>query len=232
MKSSGIIFDGDDTLWETMPVYTSAKQEFFREMSSLGFNPREVESIFESTDVANVTRLGFTKDRFPTSMAETYQSFCDKYQRPSEITIEQRIKGIGYSVFDRPPVVFEHAQRVLSQLRPHYKLILATKGDHEVQQSKINHSGLADFFSSIYILDHKTDEELRNIAEECELSVSRSWIIGNSLKSDINPGLRVGLKAIWIPYYTWDYEEDVEPNSEFVYKVDSLEESLAILLPE
>lgn len=232
MKAAGIIFDGDDTLWETMPVYTSAKQEFFREMSTLGFNPREVENIFESTDVANVSRLGFTKHRFPTSMVETYQSFCDKYRRPAETTVEQRVKEIGYSVFDRPPMVFEHAQRVLAQLHPHYKLILATKGDHEVQQSKIDHSGVDDFFSSIYILNHKTDEELRNITEDCELDVGRSWVIGNSLKSDINPGLLVGLRAIWIPYYTWDYEEDVEPNSKFVYKVDSLEESLAILLPE
>jgi putative hydrolase of the HAD superfamily len=129
-------------------------------------------------------------------------------------------------------VIFDHAQLVLSQLRPHYKLILATKGDHEVQQAKIDHSGLADFFSSIYILDHKTDKELGNIVEDCKLDVSRSWIIGNSLRSDINPGLRIGLKAIWIPYYTWDYEEDIEPNSKFVYKVDSLAESLNILLPE
>jgi putative hydrolase of the HAD superfamily len=232
MNSAGVIFDGDDTLWETMPVYTKAKQEFFSEMASLGFNRQEVESIFESTDVANVSKLGFTKHRFPTSMAETYQSFCNKYRRAAEDAIEQRVKGIGYSVFDNPPIVFDHVQQVLSQLRPHYKLILATKGDREVQQAKIDHSGLADFFSEIYILDHKTDKEIRHIVEDSELEVGRSWMIGNSLRSDINPGLRVGLKAIWIPYYTWDYEEDVEPNSQLVYKVDSLPESLSILLTE
>lgn len=232
MKSAGIIFDGDDTLWETMPVYTQAKEEFFREMSTLGFDRQEVERLFEHTDVENVNRLGFTKHRFPTSMAETYRSFCDKYQCLADDTIEERMRGLGYSVFDRPPVVFDHAERTLARLRPHYKLILATKGDQEVQQSKIDHSGLANQFSSIYILDHKTDKELRHIVEDCGLDVTSSWAIGNSLRSDINPGLRIGLKAIWIPYYTWDYEEDVEPNSKLMYKVDSLEESLAILLPE
>jgi putative hydrolase of the HAD superfamily len=232
MNSAGVIFDGDDTLWETMPVYTKAKQEFFSEMASLGFDRQEVESTFESTDVANVSRLGFTKHRFPTSMAETYQAFCNKYRRAAEDAIEQRVKGIGYSVFGDPPIVFDHAQGVLSQLRPHYKLILATKGDREVQQAKINLSGLADFFSEIYILDHKTDKELQHIVKDSGLEVGRSWIVGNSLRSDINPGLRVGLKAIWIPYHTWDYEEDVEPNSQLVYKVNSLAGSLSILLPE
>jgi putative hydrolase of the HAD superfamily len=232
MNSAGIIFDGDDTLWETMPVYTQAKGEFFREMSTLGFDQQEVERIFESTDVANVNRLGFTKHRFPTSMAETYRSFCDKYKCLVDDVIEERMRGIGYSVFERPPVVFDHAERVLIRLRPHYRLILATKGEREVQQAKIDRSGLADLFSSIYILDHKTDKELRHIIEDSKLDVNCSWIIGNSLRSDINPGLRVGLKAIWIPYYTWDYEEDVEPNSKLVYKVDSLKESLDILLPE
>jgi putative hydrolase of the HAD superfamily len=232
MSFTGIIFDGDDTLWETMPIYTRAKREFFGEMSSLGFDPQEVENVFETTDVANVSRLGFTKHRFPSSMAETYRSFCDKYQRVAENAVEQRMRGIGYNVFDSPPMVFDSAPRVLARLRSHYKLILATKGDHEVQQSKIAQSGLADFFASIYVLDHKSERELSQILEECELDVSNSWIIGNSLKSDINPGLRLGLKAVWIPYYTWDYEEDVEPNSKFMYKVESLEDSLKILLPE
>lgn len=232
MSSAGIIFDGDDTLWEMMPVYTKAKREFFSEMSSLGFDSQEVESVFESTDVANVNRLGFTKHRFPTSMAETYRLFCEKYQHAAEETVEQQMRRIGYRVFDRPPRIFNNAERILTRLRPYYKLILATKGDREVQQAKFDHSGLAGYFASIYLLDQKTDRELRQIIEECDLDVHNSWSIGNSLRSDINPGLRLGLKAIWIPYYTWDYEEDVEPDSKFVYKVDSLEESLKILISE
>ncbi len=75
MYQAGIIFDGDDTLWETSVFYKEAKEEFFDKMASLGFNQSEVQESFEKTDVANVTRFGFTKKRFPTSMAETYQNF-------------------------------------------------------------------------------------------------------------------------------------------------------------
>jgi phosphoglycolate phosphatase-like HAD superfamily hydrolase len=78
MSSAGVIFDGDDTLWETAPLYARAKQQFFGQMSSLGFDPREVESAFHNIDVVNVDRLGFSKHRFPTSMAETYRLFCEK----------------------------------------------------------------------------------------------------------------------------------------------------------
>ncbi len=73
MSSAGIIFDGDDTLWETAPLYARAKKEFFARMSSLGFDPLEVKKTFQLIDIANVDRLGFSKERFPTSMAETYR---------------------------------------------------------------------------------------------------------------------------------------------------------------
>jgi putative hydrolase of the HAD superfamily len=232
MKSIGIIFDGDDTLWETMPVYTAAKEEFFKEMSLIGFEPQEVEKAFESRDVANVRKLGFTKHRFPTSMAETYQFFCGKYNFAAEEVVEQRMKGIGYSVFAKPPLVFPYAEQVLSKLHFRYKLILATKGEKEIQQSKVEHSGLSKYFSKIYFLDQKTEHELRQISQDCELDIPNSWIIGNSLKSDINPGLRIGLKAIWIPYYTWEYEEDEHPTSDSLYKVHSLSDCLDILFPE
>jgi hypothetical protein len=89
MSSAGIIFDGDDTLWYTMPIYTKAKQEFFYEMSALGFDPQEVERAFEQTDAENVSRFGFSKRRFPTSMAETYQLFCTKHRFP----LDEAVKG-------------------------------------------------------------------------------------------------------------------------------------------
>jgi len=231
MYQAGIIFDGDDTLWETSVFYKEAKEEFFKKMASLGFNQSEVQESFEKTDVANVARFGFTKKRFPTSMAETYQNFCNQYGCEKEINVERKLKSIGNSVFQRNPLLLDNADYILEQLRPFYKLVLATKGDLEVQKSKIEHSGLKDCFHEIYILDHKTDKEIRQVIIKSKLEVSKSWAVGNSLKSDIKPAMQAGLKAIWIPHTeTWAYENDTEPNSSNFYKVSSLSQILEILL--
>lgn len=228
---AGIIFDGDDTLWETSIFYTEAKQNFFDEMSFLGFDPKEVERLFEKTDIANLKKLGFTKQRFPTSMADTYKYFCKQYGVESKREISNRLKAIGYSVFERKPLILDHAENVLKQLKPSYKLILATKGDLEIQRSKIEHSGLRSYFDNIYILSHKAEKEFNQIIQDNSLAKDKAWSVGNSLKSDIYPALKVGLGAVWIPHAeTWEYENEPIPDSSKFFQVESLTDILKIIM--
>ena len=45
------------------------------------------------------------------------------------------------------------------------------------------------------------------LAAEHELDPGRSWMVGNSIKSDVNPALAAGLGAIFIPNAnTWALE--------------------------
>jgi putative hydrolase of the HAD superfamily len=229
MNRAAIIFDGDDTLWETMPAYALAKHTFFHEMELLGFNAQQVELQFEQTDLANVDKLGFSRERFANSMMETYHRFCRSYHIEKSVSVEQKLRALGYGVTASPPKVDPQAQRVLGRLRADYRLILATKGDQDVQLMKIEESGLGSFFDKIYIFDQKTERELKLIIEENGFSRRDSWSIGNSLRSDIKPALRLGLKAIWIPHYTWDYEEAEFEDSQDLFKVGSLEDCIEIL---
>ena len=45
------------------------------------------------------------------------------------------------------------------------------------------------------------------------MELSRSWMIGNSPKSDVNPALEAGLNAVFVPHArTWVLEkEDIRP---------------------
>lgn len=229
MRLAGIIFDGDDTLWETYSFYKEAKKEFFSEMAKLGFIVEEVEKVFQSTDLKNVDKLGFSKERFPTSMAETYRYLCKLHGYRSEVSDEERMKAIGYSVFCKRPLLLDHAKQVLTQLHPFYRLILATKGDRDVQQSRVEHSGLRSYFHAVYVLEQKTELEIRKIIDECNLDIAKSWSVGNSLRSDIKPALLTGLKAIWVPHDTWVYEEDVQPDSSNFHQVTSLDQVLNVV---
>ena len=229
MRSSGVIFDGDDTLWGTGHLYEVAKEEFFDEMAKLGYDRAEVEKTFERTDVGNVARLGFSRQRFPTSMADTYRLFCKQNKRVVEESIESRVKAIGYAVFTKRPSLLDRARDVLAQLRSSHMLVLATKGDRDIQRERIADSGLSSYFAATYILDQKTEREWQRIVRECDLNVAHSWAVGNSLKSDINPALQVGLSAIWVPYRGWGYEDDVRPDSSRFYEVTSLADILGII---
>ncbi len=65
--------------------------------------------------------------------------------------------------------------------------ILVTKGDTAEQQDKLERSGLAQFFTGVEVLPEKTAAAYRALAEHHGCEPERSWMIGNSPKSDINP---------------------------------------------
>lgn len=225
MVHSGLIFDGDDTLWETMPLYLRAKERFYDKMQKLGFDQREVITQFEMTDCENVQVLGFSKERFPKSIQDTYEFFCKFYKKPFNEIEKFQIATIGQSVFTEKPNPIEGVHVVLETLRKGgFLLILATKGDPDIQKERIKDVGLSRYFDRIYIFPEKTTKELYQIVDECRLDQTGSWSIGNSIKSDINPALVIGMKAIWIPYYTWDYEEEAPMNKDGFYKVQSIKD--------
>jgi hypothetical protein len=51
-----VIFDGDDTLWRTMPLYVDAKRRFFALMSELVPTASGIEEQFEVRDRNNVAK--------------------------------------------------------------------------------------------------------------------------------------------------------------------------------
>jgi putative hydrolase of the HAD superfamily len=226
----GVIFDGDDTLWETQLLYALAKRKFFRQMERLGFDPIEAEERFERIDVHNVRLFGFSKGRFPRSMSDTYRLLSGDYNKSVDKNIKKQVEAIGYSAFGKKPRVFPGVTEVLRTLRAvQLKIILATKGDQEVQEEKISFSNLRSYFDRIYIFPEKRERDLIKIVNECNLDVQVSWSIGNSIKSDINPALKIGMRAIWIPKKTWGFEEGKPLDKKRLFKVRSIKEVPKVL---
>ncbi len=106
---------------------------------------------------------------------------------------------------------------------------MLTKGDEDEQQRKIDISGLAGHFRSIVIVREKTPDVYAALVEAEGLDPRRTWMIGNSVKSDIAPALAVGLGAVFIPNVnTWALEHDVLPDgAERLVQVDRFSELLA-----
>ncbi len=72
---------------------------------------------------------------------------------------------------------------------------------------KIDRSGLGSYFRHAAVVPEKDAAAYRALVAELEVDPARTWMIGNSPKSDINPALGIGLNAVFIPHpATWRLE--------------------------
>ena len=96
---------------------------------------------------------------------------------------------------------------MLRELSQHHPLVLLTKGEDAVQQERLDRSGLRGYFDEVVVVaDGKPAELFRSICERHGSTPERSWSVGNSLPSDINPALKACLSAVWVDADVWDYE--------------------------
>ena len=228
MKIKTIIFDLDDTLIKTSKLYNHARDEFSSLMQELGFNSEESLIKLDEVDINYIKEYGFVKERYPLSLGKTYEYFSQKNGKEINSELKKKIEDIGWQVFRQIPELVDGVYQVLEILSKKYFLILATLGDPQVQEEKVRVSGLKKYFSEVYILKHKNVEEYQNILRQHNLDKKDTWIIGNSVRSDLNPGLKLGINCILIPYLSWKFEEE-EPLSENYLQLDSLEEVLNYL---
>jgi len=228
IKIKTIIFDLDDTLLKTSQLYNQAREEFSSLMQELGFSSEESLIKLDEVDINYIKEYGFVKERYPLSLGKTYEYFSQKNGKEINPELKKNIEEIGWEVFRQIPELVDGVYRVLDILSKKYFLILATLGDPQVQEEKVQLSGLKKYFSEIYVLKYKNVEEYQNILTEQNLNKKDTWIIGNSVRSDLNPGLKLGINCILIPYLSWKFEEE-EPLSENYLQLDSLEEVLNYL---
>jgi putative hydrolase of the HAD superfamily len=217
-----LIFDGDDTLWRTMPLYRTAKRRFFSFMEEQGFDHARVEREFEARDIQNVARWGFTVERFRRSMVETYHEFVREHGQLPALRIEQRVSLIATGVVRNGTRPMPRSREVLAALRGRCRLALLTKGEYALQERRVAESAFRDFFERVTIVEHKDRATFLRLAEELKADARRTWSVGDSLRSDIRPALEAGLNAIWIPQDTWGYESVVPEHHERLLQISSI----------
>lgn len=225
----GVLFDFDDTLVETTVHFNAAKEKFARIMSSLNFPAEEALDILNRNDIRNVRQCGgFFKECFPRALGETYEYYCNVFNSKINYNLKKEIEDLGWQVYEQPAKPIKNAGTVLESLYGRYPLYLATRGEPSVQNARLEQSGLARWFKKIYVLSEKNAVAYRQIATEQRISPHSSWVIGNSMKSDINPALRAGFRSIYIHHpHTWDYEDE-EPIGGHI-NVESLLDVLSII---
>jgi len=118
-------------------------------------------------------------------------------------------------------VVFEDAIPALEDLRKDFRLGLLTNGAEDVQQTKLDGSGLAGYFDAILItgaigIGKPYPEPFRAILGRLKSGESESAMVGDSLSSDIAGARRIGMFAVRIRRRDSGDEDDradVEPDA-------------------
>ena len=228
LRPRAVVFDADDTLWLTMPLYRKAILKFSRLMADHGFNPATAVSTLDHIDRANVASMGFTRRRFQVSMLATYAVLRPPASRASR-TLQAQIRTVAGEVFETKAPVVKNAAKVLRSLKASFSLILLTKGEKSVQRKRLDESGLAKYFDAIRIVPGKTPMTFRDL-RHLGVQPKVSWCVGDSLRSDIIPASRAGFEVIWITHRNWGYEMAPIPPKIKVRVCTNLEQVHRIIL--
>lgn len=220
-------FDADDTLWVNEENYQEAERQFCEILRP--FIPEEVShpELFK-TEIQNLEIYGYGAKGFTLSMIETALRIAGNDLPTDSVG---RIIAIGKQLLERPIILFDGVEKVLKKLEKRYKLILATKGDLLDQERKLANSGLAKYFHHIEIMSDKKEKNYRKLIRHLDIGPSNFLMIGNSLRSDILPVVKIGARAIHIPCETTWLHENIRlnANSRKFVKADKLSDIIDIL---
>lgn len=199
-----VIFDLDDTLVHCNKYFDLILGQYFELMtdwfSNSGIVTSEIRSKQVEIDVETVSTSGLASENFPKSLIATYRYFCAKYDRPADPLQEQQLMKLGLSVYDQEIEAYPGMVETLDTLKQDgHDLYLYTGGDDTIQQRKIEQMKLDVYFDDrIFIRQHKNVESLESILRTYPFDRSRTWMIGNSLRTDVLPALTAGINSIYL----------------------------------
>ena len=210
-----IAFDADDTLWHNEHIFLSAQEKFSEIFDSDQYSM--VQTALSNKHVENIKIYGYGVKGFILSMIETFLEIRKAQFSNNEV---QKILDFGREMLSTPVELVPNVFEVLNQLHRDYILMIITKGDLLEQEKKISQSGLTNFFKNIEIVSDKTAETYKKILTRYEIEAQRFIMVGNSMRSDIVPVVKIGSNAVHVPYKTtWEHEKEHPPLDEDKYYV-------------
>jgi len=215
-----LIVDADDTLWENNIYYEQCNAAFVELMVAQGFGQEEAERTVDAVERERIPQV-YAPEEYGRSLLIAYQRLCQSHDRPVEDEVVDAVWEIGQAVIEYPIVLLDSVAETLARLSGPCRLLLLTKGVQETQESKLARSGLGHFFDGVHIVPEKDAEVIRGLLAHYGLEPEKTWMVGNSPRSDINPALEAGVGAIYVPHpNTWqlEHEEIAEPEKVIVLK--------------
>lgn len=229
-----VLVDFDDTLVDTGPRFQNARRALLTLLETAGFGAEDArDMLYNRVDPAMRKRYGLGPMRMEPAFVETYERLCDVYDRARDEEVARRCAELGRGCYGAPPV-FEGALDALRRLTDAHPTVIYTQsGNLEYQLSCVRGSGIIDVVTEdrVHVCERKDGPAfLRTLESYGVRDPAAAWMIGNSMRSDINPALEAGANAILVETADpWEYDE-VEPVSGTFERVPSFPAAVDLLV--
>ncbi|KIL34730.1 HAD family hydrolase [Cohnella kolymensis] len=221
-----ILFDLDDTLAHCNKYFNFILEQFTDEMTTwfgpAGISKETIIVKHTELDIAGVKQLGFKSEHFPQSFVDTYRYFQSMTGRAGSPLEEENLWKLGLSVYEQEVEPYPMMEEALEALRRKgHELHLYTGGDALIQRRKIEQLKLERYFHDrIYVRQLKNTPAMEQILSDGGFDRANTWMIGNSLRTDVLPALECGIHAVYLKHeQEWAYNLipiDASPTGAFV----------------
>jgi putative hydrolase of the HAD superfamily len=213
-------FDADDTLWHSEIHFQSAHAEFERIIGAyVDLADARLHGAMLETERRNIRLFGYGAKGMTLSMIETAVQITDERISAADI---HRLVGLGKAILSHEVELLPGVREAVADVAGHWPVVLITKGDLFHQEAKVRASGMADLFGRIEIVSEKDPATYARLLKEFAVPAERFLMVGNSMRSDIEPVVRLGGFGVHVPYaVTWAHEaeHDLEADHERVMEV-------------
>jgi putative hydrolase of the HAD superfamily len=229
-----VLVDFDDTLVDTAPRFEEARRSLFGLMESHGFERAHVEQVHHhAVDPGMRDEFGLGPHRLPHSFTATYRALCAGAGREPDGETLTECERIGQQVIGTPPGL-AGALDALRELARAYPTAIYTQAGHiDYQLGCVRDAGVADIVGEdrIRIVPEKTAAALRTTLDHFRVpDPGRARLIGNSIRSDINPALEVGVTPIMVEVADPWQHDMVDPVRDGFPRVPSFGDAVALVL--
>jgi len=229
-----VLVDFDDTLVETAPAFQKARDALFRQLQGEGFDQEDAFRVHHEVVEPELLELfGMGPFRLAPSFRDTYVRLCVEEERTPDPEAARACEAMGQNFMGHPRIM-DGALEALDRLARSVPTAIFSQASHPAyQMNRIRDAGVLSILPETWvrITPRKSRE---SFLEACghfgAEDPSRVLMIGNSVRSDINPALEAGARAILVePYEMWHYD-NVPPFSQDFLRAATFPDAVARFL--
>ncbi len=231
-----VLVDFDDTLVETAPSFHEAREALFQRLEAEGFSRKAVRRVHhQEVEPELLALFGMGPFRMEPSFLDTYLRLCRDQGRTPDHGVAEECATLGRDFMGHPRVM-PGSLEALDRLAAVTPTILYSQASHPLYQlARMRDAGVTRIIppDRIRITPLKTAAAFLATLDHFGVrNPGDSTMIGNSLRSDINPALTAGARAILVePYEMWHYD-NVPPVSLDFLRFSTFPEAVDHLLAD
>lgn len=221
-----LIFDADNTLWDTNAVFNAAQKVFVDEL--IGWDPNLDPDIgmqeLHAADQTLIQKAGRAEYDFVWLWRVLVHRHLNKSQQQEShlcpVAGEERVIELFMKQLKAIPPLLPNVITTLQELQhPDFRGITVgvfsegrTNRLSQVFQAHQSLVELIDFF----VIGNKSVEQYEQLATELELKDQAKYMVGDSLKKDIYNAKKAGYQTIFIPSRYTAQNQNISIDADYV----------------